>query len=394
MPALLYYVYLHDADFVPLHVREVVRALAGRGMEIHVFTGVDPGPAEKAFGLPGVTLHRLPLFRLRFVSEILFLGFLFPSLCRHSIKRRPDVYYSRGGASSMAACVAGRLFRRPCFVEVNDIPEDKLRFTRPPKAKVWWLKFYQWVNFRLAGMLLAVTPEIRDHYGKKYGIPASRLRVVPNGVDAEHFRPMDKAEARKRWGLPPGSKVVLSLGSLFPWAGLNTLVEAAPEILARHPECLFVIGSGEEPYLSEVKELAERAGLAKHFRFPGFIAPEDAPSFICQADICAAPFIFREIRSGVSSLRVYAYMACGRPVVGADIPGLGDVLEHEGAGISVPMEDAPALARAINRLLDDPELARSMGREARRYAAEKHAWQAIADRLLALFRERAGEGRP
>ncbi|MEW5736890.1 MAG: glycosyltransferase family 4 protein [Thermodesulfobacteriota bacterium] len=394
MPDSIFYVYFHDKSFVPFHVRELVAELGRRGRKVHVFTAVNPSLGREVFSSPNVTLHNLPAVSVRFFSEMLFLCVLFPCLVLSALRERPEVFYTRNGASSMAACLAARLLRRPCFVEVNDIWQDKLLFSRPPWAKLLWLRLYHFINYRLGTMLLPVTWEIADFCAESYGVPASRLAVVPNGVDAEHFRPLDKAAARRRWGVPEDARVVLSLGSLFSWAGLETLVQAAPAILAAHSETVFVIGSGEEPYLSQIKALAREAGLSQSFRFPGYILKKDAPAFIAQADLCAAPFIFRQVRSGVSSLRVYAYMACGKPVAGSDIPGLGDVLEKRGAGVSVPMEDAPALARAVIGLLDDPEKAEDMGRKARIYVMEQHSWGAIADRLLRLFHDAQGGKRP
>jgi glycosyltransferase involved in cell wall biosynthesis len=379
---LIYYAYFHDRRFVPIHVSELVGALAREGARVRVFTSVDPDLAARAFNIPEVTVTNLRAPEVRFFSEPLFAALLFPALAASFAKNRPDILYTRHGAASLAACLAGKLLGVPCLVELNDIMEDKIAFANASLLKKAYVRLYHFANLRLASRILPVTEEIHAHYAKKHGLPRERFFLSPNGVNADRFSPKPKDLARKNYGIPEETKVVLSLGSLFPWAGLETLVAAAPKILEKHPDTLFVIGSGEEPGLSRLKTLARDAGLGEKFLFHGFIPWDEAAFYISMADLCAAPFIFRNTRSGIASLRVLAYMACARPVAGSDIPGLGDMLERTGAGLSVHMDDPEALALAVIRLLDAPGEARAMGEKGRVYILENLSWRAIARRVL------------
>ncbi|MFP4474702.1 MAG: glycosyltransferase family 4 protein [Desulfatibacillaceae bacterium] len=385
----IHYVYYHDPDFVPIHAAEVLCELARQGHDVHVFTSARQDVLENALPVPGITLHNLATLRMRFVAEPLLVARMLVTLAAACAKRRPDVFFTRHGATSMAPALVGRLLSVPCFVEVNDITLDKIGFMRTSAARRTWIKAYHYAVFHMAHRLLPVTEQIGEYYADCYGLPDARFICVPNGVNPERFSPRPQDEARRHWDIPEDAPVVLCLGSLFPWAGMETLIEAAPQVLEHHPGCLFLLGSGEEPYLSDVRARVAAAGLAAHFRFHGFIPWDRAAAYISMADVCAAPFIFKDLRSGISSLRVFAYLACERPVVGSDIPGLGDVLVRNECGLSHTMGNAPELAESLCTVLGDRERAREMGRAGRRFIIKQHGWPAIVRQLVSLFKESA-----
>jgi glycosyltransferase involved in cell wall biosynthesis len=315
------------------------------------------------------------------------MAVLFPYLSIQTFFRRPDIFYTRHSAASLLVAFIARLFSRPCVVEINDIVVDKLQFSRTSRLKGLWIRLYHYCTYHLADLLLPVTEQIGSWIKDKYRLDPRRVVVVPNGVNPYRFSPKPIQEARWRYRLPLDSKVVLSLGSLFPWVGIETLIDAAPKVLDVYPNTLFVIGSGEEPYLSNIKKAVSRSKLMDAFLFFGFIPWDDASWFISTSDICVAPFIFKSTRSGISSLRVFSYLACGRAVIGSDIPGLGDMLEKEKIGSSFPMGDHNALARSLIELLGKPERARKMGERGRKFVLSSHSWEGIVTRLEATFQE-------
>jgi glycosyltransferase involved in cell wall biosynthesis len=388
------YVYYHDPRFVPIHAYEIINELLLRGHEVHVFTFIDEDIARAQLPTGRLSVHNLRIVRARFISELLFIAVLCPYLLLWSLVHRPDAIYTRHSATSLAATLVAALLRKPCLIEINDIALDKLKFSRASQIKVGWIRLYCYINAHLASSLLPVTKQIATWLRQHYRVPARKVVVLPNGVNAERFRPERRTKARLRYKIPLDTRVILSLGSLFPWAGIETLIAAAPRILERFPDTLFVIGSGEEPYCSRLKKRVARCGLKRSFRFFDFIPWDEASWFISMADICVAPFVFKEIRSGICSLRVLSYLACGRPVVGSDISGLGDMLENNGVGRSFHMGNHDDLSGALLALLTDQTRAAEMGRRGRAFVAECCSWPVIVDRLEALcFQLAAGEGR-
>ena len=106
-----------------------------------------------------------------------------------------------------------------------------------------------------------MTEQIGSWIGGRYHVCPGKIVEISNGVNTHRFRPKPLYEARKKYKIPVNAKVILTLGSLFPWAGMETLISAAPKILEAYPQSLFLIGSGEEPYLSKIKADVKKNGL-------------------------------------------------------------------------------------------------------------------------------------
>jgi len=115
-------------------------------------------------------------------------------------------------------------------------------------------------------------------------------------------------------------------------------------------------------------------------RFVGPVVYEEVPRHIAAADVCTAPMTRERLRSGSSAIKVYEYLACGRPVVASRIPGL-EFLESEDLGKLVPPEDAHALAAALEGVLSDAAWRRAAGERGRAFVLEHASWAAVAARV-------------
>src|SRR5690606_2863783 len=141
---------------------------------------------------------------------------------------------------------------------------------------------------------------------------------------------------RKELGLELETPYVCFVGNLAPWQGVEYLVKAAPSILSRFPECHFLI-VGDGVMKDNLLKLCRELGVEDKFIFTGVVAYDRVPLYINASDICAAPFILaRNAKIGLSPLKLYEYMACGKTVVASNISGVSDVLEASGGGILVP----------------------------------------------------------
>ena len=380
------YVYFHDVNHVPIHVDEIINELKKRKYEVHLFTSIKNHKTRKKILLSGVKLHNLRTLEVRHISEFIFMALLLPYLLVRACVFKPDIFYSRNSACSMIALFVSKVVKKPCLIEINDITEERHRFIKISKLKRVWVKLYHFINYRLANYLLPVTESIKNWIIDNYSVNQKKIVVCSNGVNIERFQPKPIIQARKRYKIPIESKVILSLGSLFPWSGIEILIESAPKIIKVFPQSLFVIGSGEEPYLSELKKRAEKKNVKKHFLFYGFIPWNDASWFISIADVCACPYILKSDRTGLSSLRVFSYLACGKPVVGSNIKGLGDMLKNHRIGISVPVGDSDLLAESIIALMSDDNLMRNMGMKGRKCVIENYSWPIIVNKIERLFR--------
>lgn len=374
----IFYIYYDSLNVMPIHTHEVITHLDKNGNHIKVF-----GRMDKNFPLwrdnPGenITLLNVPVVSVRFIDEPCFLAALFFRLLVHCYKDRPDIIYVRHAGASLVATIAGRLFKIPVCLEINDITIKRTRFAGIYRLKKLWIRFYELISFFLADSIMTVTDGISDWIANNHRVPKNVLTTIPNGVDTDRFLPGDMADCRQKFDLPQDSLVVGYLGSFFPWAGLEIFVDAAPLILEKYPSVLFVLGGGNEPYYSHLQNLVAKKNLHEKVRFFGAVNWEDASDFINAMDICVAPACFENLESGISSQKVLAYLACGKPVIGSDIPGLGDMLEDQGVGRSFIMGNHKSLAKSAIFLLDDMKRTRAMKKKCRDFAVNRRSWAVI-----------------
>src|SRR6266581_2295984 len=291
-----------------------------------------------------------------------------------------DVIYERRLSPKIAFGVS-RLLGLPFVVEVNGIEEEASiqgrgaqSGWRPIKARIRRAMYHS------AARVVAVSDRLASIIAARTGLPMNRITVVPNGVDTEGFVPTNAVEARELLGLEVGSWIIY-VGNLVPWQGLDTALRAFPIILERCPRARFaIVGDGvlREP----LEEMASTLGVRDRLLMKGPVPHEAIPTWIGAANVCLAPFArARNETIGLSPLKVYEYMSCGRPVVASDIPGVTELLTRSGGGLVVPPENPEALAAAIVQLLSSEREAGEMGERGRRFAVEHCSWSKTAERV-------------
>jgi glycosyltransferase involved in cell wall biosynthesis len=214
-------------------------------------------------------------------------------------------------------------------------------------------------------------------------LAAGKVRLVPNGVDLARFDPArHPAEAsRTALGLPPGDRVVGSVGHLSPVKGHADLLDAAA-LLVRRGVPLRVLLVGDGPLRPALAEKAQALGIEDRVVFTG--VRDDVPAVLAAMDVFALP----SRTEGMSNALLEA-MAMGRPVVATAVDGNADLVRDGVTGRLVPSRDPEALAGALDAVLADPAAARSLGCAARRYVAESHSLPAMVSRYEQLYEELA-----
>lgn len=227
-------------------------------------------------------------------------------------------------------------------------------------------------QFRRLQECIAVSEPARNFVDRYF---PSDYTVIPNGIDPQRFKPsVPPADGIRA----PRKATILFLGRLEERKGLSTLLDAYQLLRQVRSDCqLVVVGDGalRRGYERRVEE----EGIPD-VRFMGFIPEAEKPSYFTAADIYCAPNTGKE-SFGVILLEA---MASGCPVVATAIDGFRQVVTDGTEGLLVPKGDDGRMATALARLLDRPELRRSMG-QAGRASAERYAWPLIADRVLDVY---------
>ncbi len=226
-----------------------------------------------------------------------------------------------------------------------------------------------------ADIYLAISKAVADDFERQTGI---RPEVLHNPVDTKQFQWSSESSARGRTllGASEGSPVVTLMGRFVPSKAQGVLVEAMPEVLARHPKALFVF-IGDGPLKKEIEAKAERFGGAA--RFLG--AQNDPVPYLNASTVYVQPSVDRE---GVC-LAVLEAMSCARPIVASKVEGLPEAVGD--AGELIPSKDAGALAGAINALLDEPARREDLGARARERVQAEFSLSSISKTLDALYKK-------
>lgn len=212
---------------------------------------------------------------------------------------------------------------------------------------------------------------------RQLGVTPRRARVVPNAIDHELFRPIEKRIARELTGLDASEgPVLLYAGRVTEYKGAGDLLEAFPRIRHAHPDAQLVMVG---PWGLDTPAPERSSGVLTC----GGVSADTMPAWFSAATLTIVPSRYEGF--GLVALES---LACGTPVVASHTGGLPEVVPP-GAGMLVPPRSPAALADAVNAALSDPEALSRMAAEARASAA-RFSWDATAQGFLGVYREILG----
>jgi glycosyltransferase involved in cell wall biosynthesis len=258
---------------------------------------------------------------------------------------------------------------QPLVVCLKGVLADESRFERGlPRLQLRALARLERRNARRADRVFVTSEYSRRAAISAYGLAPARVRVVPEGVDPEFWRPADTA--------PSGHPVVVSVARQYPRKNTRTLLEAVPAVLERVPnlECRIVGGGPELPRL---RQLVRRLRVERHVKLLGALPrAEDVREEYRRASV----FCLLSLQEGFGIAFLEA-MATGLPIVGADFGGVPEVVPHGEVGLLVDGRSAPAVSAALVRLLEDEPQRKRLAR-AGRERAMRYAWPLVARAFL------------
>jgi starch synthase len=230
------------------------------------------------------------------------------------------------------------------------------------------------------GFIISSVVEV-ERVRSVYGVGDTEIQSIPNPVDVSVWRPGDRAAARERLGFPPGTSVVAWHGRVqVEKKGLDVLLDAWKNVSNQRDAGtvrLVLIGDGPDREL--LRDSIAANGLAGVTFYDSHVHDREIlRSYLVAADV----YVFPSRYEGFAVAPIEA-MACGLPVVAADCFGIREVLPEgeTSGGIVVPREDPHALSAALGRLIDNPELATTLGNRARDRAVEAFSHAVVGRRL-------------
>jgi glycosyltransferase involved in cell wall biosynthesis len=299
---------------------------------------------------------------------------------------KPDLIYERYSLFSWTGLALKRKWKIPHFVEFNDpgIETRNKYFGRSMLEPVSNILFSQIVSE--AGAIIAVSRSVASKLVLR-GVDEKKIHIVPNGVSPDSFNAArcDPDEIRMKYGLQD-DLVIGFVGGMAPWHGVNFLVEAAREILATQPKSRFLIVGGGENSVSEIQKTASADGVLDRFIFTGWIKHEQVASHLAVMDIVIAPYSPMESNSiYFSPLKVFEYMAMGKPVVASRIDQLAEIFQDGNEIMLIEPGNVKELTGAILKLASDPKRGQEMGLNAQKKVLDTYTWEKTVTKIISIY---------
>jgi len=352
------------------------RAQAAHGSEVTVVT-TDAFDREsrhpyagEVVELKGVTIHYLPNISNRLAYDHqLFM----PRGIRKFFKREGpwDVIHLHGFRHVLthAAMRSAKKNGTPLVISAQGtLPaiERKIR------TKYIYDKLYgQKVIDSLGGAIAVANAEIADYINA--GVPEKRIRVIPNGLNPEEFAELpERGRFRKSFNIPDGP-FVLYLGKLTPRKGVEHLIRAMKNVDAH-----LVIAGNDMGHGAVLHDVVKSEGMIGQVTFTGLLVGEERPAAYQDAAVTVYPSV-----DEIFGLVPFESLLCGTPVIVSDDSGCGEIINEAKAGEVIPYGDVPALAEALKRVIENPDVVEI--ERGQKYIHENLTWPIVAKRTLEFY---------
>ena len=366
----------------PIAVRCVIEALSELRYQVDLLTY----PVGQSIEVEGLrVLRSANPFQIRHVPvglslrKILLDGALVPALW---LRLRRERYYCIHAVEEAAfpAVVLGRHYGVPVIYDMqSSLPEQmaKYRALRGRSVQALLRRCEAWLLHRAdavvssAGLLQKVAETSPDTLAREWHFPSAP--AAPSaGTDSA---------LRAELEIPAGAPVVVYAGTFEPYQGLSTLLAAVSRVVEAVPDAVFVLVGGEGEPADEIRREAVRLKLTDRIRLLGRKPRTEIPRYLAMADLLVSPRCYGDNLP----LKVFDYLAAGRPIVATDLPAHRALLDESRAVLTEPT--AAGLAGAITDLLRDRPRAAQLASSARAYAASNLGWKRFVATVNVVYEE-------
>jgi glycosyltransferase involved in cell wall biosynthesis len=382
-------------------VHPIAKLLAERGHEVRVIAAVPNHPEgviHDGYRRRAVARRQLDGFEVRYAwvrtspdkgitSRLLLYGtYAAMAAAVGSASRRPDVIFASSPPlpTAAAAAVVARRHRAPWVFDVRDPwPEAAVALGELTNPRL--IRAAEWLERRLyasAAAIITVTEPFRADIATRVDDPG-KISVIPNGTTQMWLNAGTQEVDRGALGLPGDRFLWTYAGNVGIAQGLDAAIDAAA-VLGDEFE-LMVIGAG--PMLAELRERAKRCGGRVSFR--DLMQPADAARYLRASDALLVPLGNRPALAKFVPSKLFDCCAVGRPVIVSAQGEAPRLAREAGAALTVPPGDPEALAMAVRRLRDKPELREQLAGNGRAFAAG-YLRERQVERLEELLRLLAG----
>ena len=350
--------------------------LPGAGVEFHGLVAGSPGVAR----MSGQRVHA---FATEDAPVLKRLGAARRSVYETITCCRPDVVVSHFALYTFPAL--DLLRRRPLVIHFHGpwAYESQVEGAGPLAVKA--KAAVERAVYGRARLLIVLSQAFADVLRDKYGVDPRRIRVVPAGVDVDHFDvALPKKQARERLGWPSDRPILLSVRRLRQRMGLENLVDAVRILRRTVPDVLLCV-AGAGPMGDALRARVDAAGLGNHVKLLGYVPEQELPLAYRAADLSIVPTVALE---GFGLITVES-LAAGTPVLVSPNGGLPEVVRDLAPQLVLPDVEpatiADCVAAALRGELEVPDEDGCRG-----YARSRFDWSSVARRTRQVYEEALG----
>jgi glycosyltransferase involved in cell wall biosynthesis len=231
-----------------------------------------------------------------------------------------------------------------------------------------------------ATLIVTVSRYSAEKIVQLYDVDEAKIRIVPNGVDTQRFKPDEHCLELKHKIGGNSKHIILFVGNLIPRKGLQFLIEAAKHVTKKSKDTKFVV-VGDGPLKNHLISYSEKQGVSDKFAFLGNVSEAMLHQLYNCADVFASPSI--QEGQGITLLEA---QATAKPVVAFNVSAINEVVKNTETGLLVKPSSLE-LADAISQLLSDPSLREKMGHSGREFVRENFSWDILAQRMFQVYSE-------
>lgn len=364
------------------HILHNLAGLVNSNFDIHLITPND-GLLPTEDTIQGTHVTRVPQdLTQNYLARAVHFG---QSVMAHVALAEPyDVVQYRSIWAGFQLAGTKRRHGYKTLFEVNGLPSVELKYHYPGIESELLAKIreQELATLHLSDAVICPSRVTRD-YLSSLGMDRERVVVIPNGVSPSDFSP---SPLPRREGRVP---VLLYIGTLADWQGLEVVVRALPKILDEHPLHLQIVGRGRSRQRKLLAKQIRKLGLEEHVTVQPAVPHHEVPALIAEADICVAPLGLndRNVTQGACPIKVLEYMAAGRPLLAANIPIVRELVREDIDALLFSPNDPDDLARQALALLNDMKLSVRLAESASARALEKFTWHEAQKKLAKVYAE-------
>jgi glycosyltransferase involved in cell wall biosynthesis len=362
------------------HILHNIRGLVNSHLDVQLFTPND-GLLPPEDRIEGARVTRVPQdLSQTFLARAVQFGRAV--LVHLAIHPDYDVVHYRNIWDGLAVAQNKKRFGYKTLFEVNGLPSIELKYHYPAIDPVLLTKIKEQeiATLHLSDAIICPSNVTRD-YIASLGLNRKRVTVIPNGVSPSDFPP---SPLPCRAGRVP---VLLYIGTLADWQGLDVVVKALPKILEQQAVRLHIVGRGRSRQRKLLAKQIRKLGVEESVIVQPAVPHHEVPALIAASDICLAPLGLndRNVTQGACPIKVLEYMASSRPLVASNMPIVRELVREDVDGLLFSPNDPDDLARQVLVLLNDFDLSKRLSDFASERALTKFTWHASQKKLVKVY---------